>query len=380
MPRSVVRNAGRAGAAGALALAAAILPCRGSDEETPWYRQIAFNAFLSTSYAYNFNRPESRTNAYRVFDFDDDSFKLDVAELVVQKAVAEPRDVGFRVDLTVGSSIPPVVAAADPGNAGNGPQYWDVQQAFGSWVAPVGSGLRLDFGKFVTPFGYELIDGYDGYNDDATRSFLFGYAVPFTHTGVRASYAVNGTVSATFMLVNGWDDAKDNNSGKTVGAQVTLTPCDTLTIYVDGMIGPERDGDNSDKRTVLEADVTWKTTERVTLGLNADWGTEANVPLSPTLSRDASWSGVALYAKLAVTPRFALAARVEEFADLQGWRTGTAQKLREATLTPELRVNSHLVFRGDLRTDWSSVPAFETADGGGARSQTTVLVNALVVF
>ena len=379
MAAPVVRNAVRVGAMGALALAAAILPCRASDEETPWYRQIAVNAFLSTSYSYNFNRPESRANAFRVFDFDDNSFKFDVGELVVQKAVAKPREVGFRVDLTDGSSIPPVVAAADPQNAGSDPKYWDVQQAFGSWIAPVDSGLRLDFGKFVTPFGYELIDGYDGYNDNATRSFLFGYAIPFTHTGVRASYAFNGTVSAMFMLVNGWDNGTDNNSGKTVGAQITLTPSDTVAIYLDGITGPERDND-SNRRSVLEADVTWKTTSLMTLGANVDWGKEQDVPLSPTLSRDASWSGVALYAKFALTPQFALAARVEQFEDLQGWRTGTAQKLREATLTPEFRVNPHLVFRVDLRTDWSSVQAFETADGGSAQSQTTVLANALVVF
>ena len=61
----------------------------------------------------------------------------------------------------------------------------DVQQAFASWIAPVGSGLRLDFGKFVTHFGYEVIQGYDGWNDNATRSQLFGFAIP-VHARRRA--------------------------------------------------------------------------------------------------------------------------------------------------------------------------------------------------
>jgi hypothetical protein len=54
----------------------------------PWYEEIAVNGFVSTSYSYNFNRPDSRLNAYRVFDFDDDTFKLDVAELVIQRGHA----------------------------------------------------------------------------------------------------------------------------------------------------------------------------------------------------------------------------------------------------------------------------------------------------
>src|SRR5450759_1635088 len=50
----------------------------------PWYEEIAVNAFASASYSYNLNRPDSGTNQIRVFDFDDNSFKVDVAEVVLQ--------------------------------------------------------------------------------------------------------------------------------------------------------------------------------------------------------------------------------------------------------------------------------------------------------
>src|SRR5262245_27401668 len=74
--------------------------------------RINFDAFLSSTYSYNFNRPASGTNQFRVFDFDDNTFKVDVVELVAQRPVVKPRDSGFRLDLTVGSSIPRVTAAA----------------------------------------------------------------------------------------------------------------------------------------------------------------------------------------------------------------------------------------------------------------------------
>ena len=72
----------------------------------------------------------------------------------------------------------------------------DVQQAYLSYNAPFGNGLQVDIGKFTTHLGYELIEGYDGYNDNYSRSFLFGYAIPFAHTGVRTSYSFGDRVSA----------------------------------------------------------------------------------------------------------------------------------------------------------------------------------------
>jgi hypothetical protein len=73
-----------------------------------WFDEIAVNAFVSTAYVYNANRPSTGTSSYRVFDFIDNSFNLDVAELVVQIAPTKPNDAGFRVDLAVGNSIPQV--------------------------------------------------------------------------------------------------------------------------------------------------------------------------------------------------------------------------------------------------------------------------------
>jgi len=58
--------------------------------------------------------------------------------------------------------------------------------------------------------GYELIEGYDGYNDNYSRSILFGYAIPFTHTGVKASYAFSSKVAGMVEVVNGWDLLRDN--------------------------------------------------------------------------------------------------------------------------------------------------------------------------
>ncbi len=345
-----------------------------------WYDEITVNGLASVSFSYNVNRPASGTNQYRVFDFDDNTFKLDVFALVIQKAVSKPGEAGFRVDAAAGASIPRITAASglfrDP--ATGKAEDFDLQQAFVSWVAPVGSGLRLDAGKFFTTVGFEYVDRYDGFNDNATRSFLFGYAEPVTHTGLKASYSFSDAVSANFMLVNGWDDVKDNNSGKTLGAGLTLTPSPRATFTVNYMYGPEQAGNDADNRGLLDVVATLKPTDTVTVGFNLDWGTEQGLAAG---GGSASWWGAAGYLRLGVTPTFALAFRGELFDDQDGVRTGTVQKLKEVTLTPELRVSSHLVLHADLRVDFSDEEVFEDSDGTFTKKeQPTLSLNVLYTF
>jgi hypothetical protein len=343
----------------------------------PWYETIGVNAFVTTSWSWNFNRPASGTNQYRVFDFDDNTIKIDGAELVLQKVASAPGEAGFRVDAVAGASIPRVSAAAglfrdDDGKA----EDFDLQQAFVSYVAPLGSGLRFDAGKFATHGGFEVIEGYDGYNDNATRSFLFGYAEPASHTGLKATYAFSGTVSAMVEVVNGWDNVKDSNSSKSVGGQLALTLPSNASLYLNVLVGPERAGNDADNRTFLNLVGSWKLGASSALGLDAVWATEENAA-GP--GQDGTWSGIALYGRLGVTPSFALVLRGEVFDDPDGVRTGTAQTLSELTLTPELKLAPGLVLRADLRLDHSSRDVFEK-EAGLTGTQPTILLNALYFF
>jgi hypothetical protein len=342
-----------------------------------WLDEVTLNGFLSTSYSFNSNRPNSLLNQFRVFDFDDNTFKLDAFELVAQKAASKFRDSGFRVDLAAGGSIPRVSAAAGLFRDATGTaEDIDLQQAYLSYVAPAGSGLRLDAGKFITGHGYEVIEGYDGWNDNATRSFLFGYAIPFTHLGVRAAYTFTPRVSGMFMIVNGWDVARDNNRSKSIGAQLTMTPSPALTLILSGMTGPERTANESDARSLLDAVAIWNVGPRLTLGANADLAGEQNA-VAP--GRDGRWSGLAGYARIASHRWFALSLRGEYFDDMDGVRTGTPQALAEFTATPEMRLTPHLLVRADLRQDHSNRSVFEKGRAF-VKTQPTALFGAIYSF
>ena len=88
---------------------------------------------------------------------------------------------------------------------------FDLQEAYVSYRYPVGTGLTLKAGKFVTLLGYEVIEAPNNLN--FSRSFLFSFAIPLTHVGALLSYAPTDWLTLTAGPVGGWDVADNNNRG-----------------------------------------------------------------------------------------------------------------------------------------------------------------------
>ena len=90
------------------------------------------------------------------------------------------------------------------------------------------------------------------------------------------------------------------------------------------------------------------------------------------------WAGVAGAARYAIGKKYAVAARLEYFNDMDGVSTGTAQTLKEFTLTGEYKLSSWLMTRAEFRTDWSDRPFFERKNQpNGATTQPTVLLGLI---
>ena len=109
-----------------------------------------------------------------------------------------------------------------------------------SWLRRA-RGSTIDFGKFVTPAGGEVIESKDNFN--YSRGLLFALAIPYYHAGVRVGYSFNDKVSLTGYLVNGWNDVKDNNKDKTVGASLTVKPNGKTTVIANYLVGNEQADD-----------------------------------------------------------------------------------------------------------------------------------------
>ncbi len=318
----------------------------------------------------------SQANGLRYFDNRANTFSVDIAELVVQKAVANAGEAGFRLDLTAGTFAGLTQSAGlSIGESA------DLQQAFVSYIAPVGTGLRFDVGKFVTHMGYELIEGYDGYNDNYSRSLLFNYAIPLTHTGIKASYSFSPQVALTALVVNGWDVAVDNNKSKSIGAQLAIKPVDPLAFYVNYIGGPENADDNSSLRHVIDLIATLTVNPMFSLGVNADFGRESGTSVVNP-GGDGKWSGFAGYAKISTPGPFSLGLRAETFKDEGGTRLGVGEaRVNEFTITPTFKFGNNFVLRAEGRYDHSSdVDVFEDDRGLLKKGQGTIGLNAIWVY
>jgi hypothetical protein len=357
-----------------------------------WWRGITVDGLASLSYTYNTNVPAARLNQFRVFDFNDDEPQLDVAQLVIQHPIAESGQFGFRLNMMAGSGVPEVTAAYGLfRDTGSGvAHHFDIPEFYVSYVARVGKGLRFDVGKFVTHLGYEVIGGYDGYNDNFSRGFIFGYGVPFTHTGVKANYAFNNKISAALLITNGCDAVTRLNGTATFAGQVAAATSKNTSLTFNFLHGAEQPHNTHNQRSVYELTGTWKALPRLSLALD---GLYADEDHAATNGSDAIWKGLAGYSKYSLTKQFSVTFRGEVFADLGGSRTGTTQTLRGFTLTPEYvipaelsRVGSefkHLdgkfVVRGEFRPDLSDRPTFQKQTGFTARQFTTA-VNLIYLF
>jgi hypothetical protein len=87
---------------------------------------------------------------------------------------------------------------------------------------------------------------------------------------------------------------------------------------------------------------------------------------------------VAGAARYAIGKKYAVAARLEFFNDRDGGSTGTAQTLKEFTLTGEYKLTSWLITRAEFRTDWSDHSFFEKKNQPtGVTTQPTVLLGLI---
>ncbi len=332
-------------------------------------KALGLSIYLQGGYNYNFASPDSGENQLRVFDHKANSFTLDLAQIQFVKDPAVG-GLGYKLKLSFGETAK-FIHATGLGNAGD---EFDLTEAYISYSAPLGKGLRFDFGKMATYHGAEVIEARD--NPNYSRSYLFNFAIPFTHTGLKMSYAFSDTLNASVHVVNGWDNFNDNNKSKTMGLSVGYTPVEQLAMIFNLMYGPEKDDNNHDNRFLFDWVGTIKPVKNLSIILNTDYATEQHT--DPDSGGTAKWYGVSAIAKYDFSDMYSLSLRGEYFNDQNGVRTGTPQHLKEVTLTPEIRVAQGLIVRPEYRHDWSNGTVFDAHDMPLNKKQQDTIAVALM--
>lgn len=396
----------------------------------PHCRPLKIGGYFDVGYEYNLNNPDNQLNNQRVFDKNDaNSFDVHLASLNFSRLPEKPGQAGFRMDIDYGTDQR--VYKSQDGNAlatERSTQFMDtdLRQAYIEYIVPIGCdrGVTLDVGKFVTWAGAEVIQASDNMNQ--SRSLLFGDAIPFTHTGVRATYDVwksdcgmNWTVGAG--IVNGWDNIQDTNKPKTAMFMSDLKPVKWFDWIVVGIVGNEQavderlrlaaataiptlaapdggpfagsqfsdlsdptiqgnkssttgkifdSGDGSQPRGLIDTTLTFTPWDKWTFALNGDYATEGqrmNI-LGHDAIRNAHWWGGAFYAKYQFAANWYIANRVEYFADPQGVRTGRRTDQWEDTVTLDWALSDPLHMRFEYRHDNANEELFSSH---GAPSNTS---------
>jgi len=337
---------------------------------------INIYGFVEAGYSYDATVPENLTGpkSFPIGDQmlfngpDKNKLILDQLDLTIERLVDASKgkfDVGFRVEGMFGRDAywTHSNGILDSSNKTNGltgeDQQLDLLQAYVTLAVPVGSGLTIKAGKFVTLLGYESIDPI--LNPFYSHSYSFNFGIPFTQTGVLASYNLTDQWNVTAGFTRGWNQStSDQNGAIDFLGQAVYTPTDKLTVTGNLSVGPEGFHDNADYSVVPEIIAGWKTSDQLTLTADILYSYAANI---------AQWYGVATYASYEISKQFTLNGRLEFYHDGDSATTGAGNgqdvNLYEATAgvavtpVPDNDLLQYLVLRPEIRFDWADHAAYD---------------------
>ena len=251
--------------------------------------------------------------------------------------------------------------------------YWKVSDA-----------VTLTLGNFNTFLGYEVISPTANFN--YSTSYMFSYG-PFSHTGLRADFALSDEFSLMLAVMNPTDFTEFNPSGSySLGGQLGYSS-DAASVYLNLLYG-DQDGNfdpNSNrsifggaKGTTFQADLTagFDLSETFFLGLNTTINTTNPGDLVDendlALEDNIGFYGAALYLQVSPSETFGLGLRGEYFGEFGG---GTDESIGainvgddgtgsiiDLTLSANINVGGGLTLIPEFRIDAASEDSFENRD------------------
>jgi hypothetical protein len=369
-------------------------------KELDFLHGTTINVGLDGYYSFNFNSPVGRVNLLRAYDVLSNNISLNQASLILEHApdLTEGRRWGARVDLQYGQATDTL-----QGNPANEPRpdiYRNIFQAYGTYIAPLGKGLTIDFGKWSSSIGIE--GNYTKDQMNYSRAYYFNF-LPFYHMGVRANYEVNDRFTLTYWVVNGTNQAEATNGFKDELFGFTAKPAKSVTWVANYYLGqehpdrvegaptspiPVQPGLSFDaivpapngKLHIFDSYVTWVASPRLTFALEGDYVIERlwRNQAPDESAAPAHVAGGVAYTRYEISPKFAVAARTEYLSDRGGLFSGLNQALKETTATFDYKLGDGFLMRYEWRRDFSNRPSFLTdTQGVLSKQQSTASVGLI---
>ncbi len=314
-----------------------------------------------------------------------DTFSMNAAKLWFEKAANPEGGAGFRIDLMMGSDVQYYFNNLTQDNGSASSTAFAFEQAYVQYIAPLcfwsdskvlPHTIDIKAGRMVTLAGNEVIEG--PFNWNISRSVSFGYAIPFTHTGVRVSYNLfNDFLTVYHGINNGWDVDIDNNSYKTFENAFSFSPFKNTKWTTATYFGPENNNASGQKRFLVTNVLSWDATSKLSFVGEFDFGNQNRVDTAMDDNfNTAQWFGYAAYARYQFTDKLAAAYRFELFDDSRRYRNWTGEGVNGAardlanTITLEYKPYENMIARAEYRIDYAHAD-----DGhvfGGKQQQNTL--------
>lgn len=357
--------------------------------------KVQYNGLVDGYYMYDFVDPHSSAlqdgnvlptdNSYAVRT---NTPTLALAELNVFQ-LPKPNGFGWKATLQTGDTTDVDHFSWPPGVNSSEARYKNIQQLYGT-VAIGGNGAGVDFGKFYTPYGYEVVEANQDYNYTRSLPFFF---LPVYHVGIRAytpnikGFTLTGYVVNAIFNTATAGVSDDNGSKDFIGTINYTDPkgkWDFITSDGGGSdkfnADPDNDNTKSSKIFLSDNDFTYNFTSTVLAGLNYEYG-----KFDSSTGDSSAESGYAGYLKDQFNPKEAVAVRYSA-EDVTFDNSETALKPNEITFTLEDKITSAFTTRLEYRHDSvnsgnEANAAFLSSSGmSNKTSQDLVIVGGMFTF
>ncbi|MCC2667536.1 MAG: hypothetical protein K0Q72_7 [Armatimonadetes bacterium] len=350
----------------------------GSTEEEPKAPKFTWGGQTDFYFVSNLNNPWNGRNGLRAWDIKDEHGPhLGLIEFWGEYA----RDpIGARVDLNFGPT------ARLNGSTEQSDQDWlqYFQQLYVSANLNKSGTTYIDFGKYVTPIGAEVIEPAG--NWFYSQGTMFTWPIPFWHFGARVTHKLNDTDYVMFHVNQGWGTVvQPAGAGPNFGltGSKVLSPKWTATASYLG--GDNFAGINEPSwRHLLNSVVAYKPSEDsklsylfdLTLGLQNDFA------LEPGEGKTAIWYGVQAQTKYSFKPDQYTAARFEYLHDGDGALFGNDLDIFTISLNYTKVFNKNFQTRLEYRHDFSGggEPFAASSRGTFTGDQGTFILGAIVTY
>ncbi|MGB3850747.1 MAG: porin [Tunicatimonas sp.] len=321
-------------------------------------------------------------------------FSLGMVNLI---AGYEGEKVGFVADLVFGPRGSDAVFASPYYNSGAGTANI-INQLYTYWK--VSDAVTLTLGNFNTFLGYEVISPTANFN--YSTSYMFSYG-PFSHTGLKADFALSDEFSLMLAVMNPTDFTEFNPfAAYTLGFQLGYAT-DAASIYLNALYG-DQDGpldlDDPDFANIsgggtFQIDLTagFDLSETLFLGLNTTINTTSPGEIiqdNRILDLDGDGNGfygVAGYLQVSPTETFGIGLRGEYFAEFNGGvgaigalDTEGDGSVFDLTLSSNINVGGGLTLIPEFRIDIASEEPFQNIDLEAQNTLASFLLAAVYSF